>query len=82
MGELGWNFDSEYTILGDTLTVLTITIAFEVDDISGYKPDLIQKYKISKDALTLIYLANFRNNKWVEADKDRYDNIKNFKRIK
>lgn len=82
MGELGWEFGSKYEISRDTLTIQTICAAFEVNDISGYKPDLIQKYKIKKDSLSLIYLANYRNNQWIEADEKRYKMINNFKRIK
>jgi hypothetical protein len=82
MGELGWEFDSKYKISGDTLIIQTICAAFEVNDISGYKPDLIQKYQINKDSLILIYSANYRNNQWIEADEERYKMINGFKKIK
>jgi len=40
LGEIDWDFDSDYRISNDTLTIRTITAAFEMNDLSGLKPDL------------------------------------------
>ena len=82
LGELSWYFDSKYKIEKDTLIIVTVTAAFEVNDITGLKPDLIQKYCLTNDSLKLVYLGNWKGNKWVEASHDRYNNINDFKRIK
>lgn len=82
MSELNWVFDSNYELVGDTVIIKTITIDFEVDDISEFKPDLIQKYLLKSNTMKLFYLANYRNNKWVEAESDRYDSINDFVRVK
>lgn len=81
LGELSYYFDSRYTIEKDTLTIETVLAAFELNDISGIKPDLLQKYLILGDTLKLIYLGNKRENKWIEASRERYSNINDFNRI-
>lgn len=82
MGELAWVFDSKYEISTDTLIIQTVLVAFEIEDITGMNPDLIQKYTITGDSLILIYLANFRNNRWVDAEKERYKIVNNFWKIR
>jgi len=82
LGDLGFDFDSEYKISNDTLIIETILAAFEMNNISGLKPDLIQKYLITKDSLQLLYLANRRNNKWEKADTNRVKQISNYYKIK
>jgi hypothetical protein len=80
LGELSWTFDSQYEIKHDTLTIETITSSFEVNDVSGLKPDLKQKYLVTTDFLKLIYLGNLRENKWIEATQERYKNISDFRK--
>jgi len=82
LGELSWTFDSKYKISNDTLIIETVTSAFEVKNITGLKPDLIQKYFVTNDSLKLIYLGNWRGNKWTEASQERYNNINDFRKIK
>ena len=82
LGELPWTYDSQYEIKKDTLIVKTVTAAFEVNDITGLEPDLIQKYIISADSLKLVYLANRRNGDFIEADPGRYKKISDFVKIK
>lgn len=81
MGELSWIFDSHFEQKGDTVIIETCTMAFEVADISGMKPDLLQKYLLKSNSMKLIYLANYRNNKWIVASHERYDFINDFKRV-
>lgn len=82
MGEISWDFDSDYRISNDTLTIKTITAAFEMNDVSGLKPDLIQNYVITKDSLILISLKNKIWDKWEYADIDRINKIPNYYRLK
>ena len=81
MGEISWYFDSKYKIKKDTLIIETVTAAFEVNDITGLKPDLMQKYCVKNDSLKLVYLGNWRSDKWVEASQDRFNNINDFNKI-
>jgi hypothetical protein len=62
--------------------VKTALDAFEVKDASNIEPNLIQKYIISSDSLRLIYMANKRNGKFIEADSSRYSMVNDFNRIK
>ncbi len=82
LGEISWIFDSEYLVKGDTLEILTKTVAFELENTDGIEPDLMQRYLIQQDSLILKYLANKRNNKWIKADNERMKRIKNFYKLK
>jgi hypothetical protein len=82
LGELNWDFDSEYVVSNDTLTVKSILATFEMNDVNGLEPDLIEKFVITKDSLFLFYLANKRNNKWEKANSDRLKMIQNYHKIK
>lgn len=84
MSEISWEFQSKYEVKNDTIIVKTILAEFEVEDISGYSPSLIQKYILKNDSLILKYVANFNfnSNEWIEADKERIIMTNNYKRIK
>ncbi|WP_285654191.1 hypothetical protein [Allomuricauda sp. NBRC 101325] len=79
LGELGWEFDSIYTISGDTLTVKTKTLSMEIDNSNI---DLVQKFLITTDSLKPFYLANKRGEKWLEAKKDRIEVMSSLYEIK
>ena len=82
LGEVGFEYNSEYKINGDTLTILTKTQALEVADVSKLKPNLKQNYIIEQDSLKLISLANKKNKIWKEASKNRYKRSNDFVKIK
>lgn len=82
MGELEWIFDSKYEQSKDTLTILTKTFAFEMDDVSEFPPDLRQTFLLTKDSLILLNLENRKNERWESANSDRMQQLNNFFKVK
>jgi hypothetical protein len=81
MGELSWTFDSKYKMKNDTLIIKTVSAAFEVDDITGLDPDLVQKYVVKEKSLSLVYQANYRKDKWVKVSEVQIGNSIDFQRL-
>lgn len=82
MGELEWIFDSKYILSNDTVTILTKTLAFEMDDVSKFPPDLRQTFLLTQDSLILLNLENWNNERWESANSYRMQQLNNFFRIK
>lgn len=81
LSELGADFISEYKIENNILTILTDLSSFESAESNWFSPNLKLRFKIHKDSLELIYLANFEK-KWIEASEMRYQVLNNFKKKK
>jgi hypothetical protein len=82
MGELEWIFDSKYEQSKDTLTILTKTFAFEMDDVSKFPPNLRQTFLLTTDSLILLNLENRNNERWESANSEQMQQLNNFFKVK